>query len=88
MTTYLLAKDLSDAREWARFNGLACHEWTYLGQSWHIPRRIIAETDRVVRTARSQEHPAAAELERHLAEALDYHRLTETQHGALVRRGA
>lgn len=86
MTTYILAKDLEDARQWTHFNGVPRDESVYLGQSWNIPRRIFAETDRIVRTAMHQAHPAAAELERWLQRALDHCGLTETCHGGLVRQ--
>jgi hypothetical protein len=83
---YVLARDLTDALQWANFNGHAKAEVTYVGQSWHLRGTIVAETDRIVRTARAAEHPAAPELERAVEHCLRYNRVTETKDGLLVRQ--
>lgn len=83
---FVLAANLEDARQWAKFNGCARSEWLYVGQSWHFPRLFVSEQDRIVRTARAAEHPAAPELERWLEHLLDAAGLTETVTGRLVRQ--
>jgi hypothetical protein len=86
VTYYILAANLNDATQWCHFNGVSRAESVYVGQSWYLPTRVFAETDRIVRTARHQEHPALPELERALADVLAASKLTETVHGSLVRR--
>lgn len=83
---FVLAAHLEDARQWAKFNGHAPSEWRYVGQSWNFPRLLVSEQDRIVRTARAAEHPAAPELERWLEHLLDAAGLTETVTGRLVRQ--
>jgi len=82
---YVLARHIDDARSYAFQNGVERRSMVYVGQSWNLPR-TLHETDRIVRTAHCEGHPAHAELERMLAHTVLTSGLTETRDGRLVRR--
>lgn len=53
---YVLAADRADAAQMAGFHGWRPDDWTYVFQTWHLPREF-GELDIVMRTARAAEHP-------------------------------
>lgn len=86
---FILAADLDDARQWARFNGEPATAWHYVGQRRTFQAdRPLTERDRIVRTARRLEHSDAFALVVELERALARARLTETAEGRLVRQVA
>ena len=84
---YVMARDLDDAKQWCRFNGVTLRDGLYVDRPSVLIGRTMTPRDRIVRTARFHEHAFWPEIDMAMAEVLIASRVTETAQGRLVRTG-